>query len=63
MRKTNVHSVAQLVLYAIRNEIVHLHRPNPLQVEEDESNGDFFQSASAESPSEPPLTFAVRSPA
>jgi DNA-binding NarL/FixJ family response regulator len=62
MRKINVHSVAQLVLYAIRNEIVHLNRPNPLQIDEYESNGDYFQSAPVESPSEHPLTFAVRSP-
>lgn len=26
MRKTRIHSVAQLILYAIRNEIVHLHK-------------------------------------
>jgi hypothetical protein len=63
MRKINVHSVAQLVLYAIRNQIIHLNRPNPLQVEEDESIGDNFQSASVESPSEHPLAFAVRSSA
>jgi hypothetical protein len=62
MRKINVHSVAQLVLYAIRNQIIHLNRPNPLQFDEYESNGDYFQSASVESPSDRSLAFAVRSP-
>jgi DNA-binding NarL/FixJ family response regulator len=62
MRKIDVHSVAELVMYSIRNEIVHLHRENPLDADE-ESNGDDLQSASVESVSDHPLTFAAQSPA
>jgi len=32
MRKIDVHSIPQVVLYAIRNEIIHLHRLDELQV-------------------------------
>jgi len=30
MRKLSVHSIAELVLYAVRNEIIHVERPGPL---------------------------------
>jgi DNA-binding NarL/FixJ family response regulator len=32
MYKLNLHSIAQLVLYAVRNEIIHLHSPDAAQL-------------------------------
>jgi len=38
MRKTKLHSVAELVLYAVRNEIVHVDLPAVLQFPEPNTN-------------------------
>ena len=38
MRKLDLHSVAELVMYAVRNEIVHVERPDVLRFSEPKTN-------------------------
>jgi DNA-binding NarL/FixJ family response regulator len=48
MRKLKISSVAQLVLYAIRNEIVHLHKMELTEIDQQESSEETFYTVGLE---------------
>ena len=48
MRKLKISSVAQLILYAIRNEIVHLHKMELTEIDPQESSEETFYTVGLE---------------
>jgi DNA-binding NarL/FixJ family response regulator len=52
MRKLKIRSVAQLILYAIRNEIVHLHKMALTEIDPQESSEETFYAVGLEAMAE-----------
>ena len=61
MRKINAHSIPKLVLYAIRNEMIHPHRLDALQLVNAEHDEQASCTPGFESAAEHPIALTVQS--
>jgi hypothetical protein len=59
--QTGPHSIPKLVLYAIRNEMIHLHMLDALQLVHAEHHEDASSTPGFESAAEHPIALTVQS--